>query len=567
MRLPRASGLLLHPTSLPSRFGIGDLGPSAEDFLDLLKQTGQRWWQILPLGPTGFGHSPYQSYSSFAGNPLLISPERLADDGLLAPSDWSGLPDFPEDRVDFDAVIPAKERLLRRAFANARPLPHGFADYVEAQAAWLEDYALFMALKESHGAAPWYDWGLALVTRNPAALRRARKALAESVRYYQFVQFLFDRQWRAFRAECETRRIGLIGDLPIYVAQDCADVWARPDLFWLDEHGRPTVVAGVPPDYFAATGQLWGNPLYRWDAHEKDQFAWWTTRLKAQTDRVDLVRLDHFRGFEAYWEVPADAPTAVDGRWAKGPGTSFLEAVKNGLGDLPIVAEDLGDITAEVYALRDRFDLPGMRVLQFGFSGEPGTDFHLPYRYHDHCIAYTGTHDNDTTVGWFSTPLEGTPEHRAETLAQRVFARNVVGSPGDEIQWGVIRAVHSSVADTAIVPVQDVLGLGGEARMNVPGRAMGNWGWRIRPGQVRPQALARLAEMTAVYGRWNGTPPSRYGPPHLARAETTAALSAPAGLELSSEKTAVEAPPTPESTKRRTKKVVKTKRPAKRRQS
>ena len=555
MRLPRASGLLLHPTSLPGRFGIGDLGPSARDFLDLLTRTGQRWWQILPLGPTGHGNSPYQSYSSFAGNPLLISPEGLADEGWLMPADWSEFPEFPDDRVDFDAVIPAKERLLRRAFANAGTLPREFPDYVAAQSAWLDDYALFMSLKESHGGAPWYEWEPGLVTRDPSALQKARQALAEPIRYYQFIQFVFDRQWQALRAECATRRIGLIGDLPIYVAHDCADVWARPDLFWLDARGRPTVVAGVPPDYFAATGQLWGNPLYRWDVHEKENFAWWTTRLKAQTDRLDLVRLDHFRGFEAYWEVPADAPTAVGGRWAKGPGTSFLEAVKAGLGGLPIVAEDLGDITAEVYALRDRFDLPGMRVLQFGFSGEPGTDFHLPYTYINHCIAYTGTHDNDTTVGWFTSPLAGTAAQRAETIAQRVFAAKVVGSNSDEVHWDVIRAALSSVADTVIIPVQDVLGLGGAARMNVPGRAAGNWGWRLRPGQVRPQAASELAELTAVYGRWNGTPPARLAPPHLSHAEAASPSSVPAGLELSSEKLAH--PPLPVAAKAKPKRAIK----------
>lgn len=474
MRLPRASGLLLHPTSLPSRFGVGDLGPGAREFLDVLVEAGQRWWQILPLGPTGYGNSPYQSYSSYAGNPLLISPERLADDGLLGPADWADMPEFPEDRVDFDAVIPAKERLLRRAFENAGLLPDGFDDFVAANAGWLDDYALFMALKESHGGAAWFDWPHPLVTRDPDALAQAREELADQVRYFQFVQYVFDRQWRDFHAECHRREVGLIGDLPIFVAQDSADVWARPDLFWLDDAGRPTFVAGVPPDYFAATGQLWGNPLYRWEAHEAEGFAWWIARLKAQTDRLDYVRLDHFRGFEAYWEIPAGSPTAVGGRWAKGPGTAFLEAVRVGLGGLPIVAEDLGDITAEVYALRDRFELPGMRVFQFGFSGEPGTDFHLPYSYVNHCIAYTGTHDNDTTVGWFTSMPQGTPEQRAETLAQRSFARRLVGGTGDEIHWDVIRAVHASVADTVIIPLQDVLGLGGAARMNVPGRADGN---------------------------------------------------------------------------------------------
>ncbi len=407
-----------------------------------------------------------------------------------------------------------------------------------------------MALKESHEGRAWYDWEPELVVRDESALAKARKKHAESVRYYQFVQFLFDRQWHAMRAECQARGIGLIGDLPIYVAQDCADVWARPDLFQLDERGRSTAVAGVPPDYFAETGQLWGNPLYDWPAHQNERFAWWIDRLKAQTLRVDLVRLDHFRGFEAYWEVAAGAPTAVHGRWAKGPGTAFLEAVRDGLHGLPIVAEDLGDITAEVYALRDRFDLPGMRVLQFGFSGEPGTEFHLPYSYINHCIAYTGTHDNDTTLGWFTSPLTGTAEHRAETLAQRAFAKKAVGATScDDVYWAVVRALFASVADTAIVPLQDILGLGGAARMNVPGRPEGNWNWRLRAGQLRPSARERLAELTGVSGRWNGVPVARYGPPHLSRVVTTtpaptaAPTTVPAGLELSSTK--VEALPEP----------------------
>ena len=413
MRLPRASGILLHPTSLPGRFGIGDLGPAAVEFLDVLVETGQRWWQILPVGPTGYGNSPYQSYSSYAGNPPLISPERLLDDGLLSASDWADYPRFPDDRVEFDAVIAAKDRLLRCAFAGFTPRPKAFTRFVEENAAWLDDFALFMALKESHGGRAWYDWEPKLVTRDPASIARARDDLAESVAYFQFLQYVFDEQWRALRAACESRAIGIIGDLPIFVAPDSADVWSRPDLFWLDEKGRATVVAGVPPDYFSPVGQLWGNPLYKWEAHQAEGFAWWISRLQAQTRRVDLVRLDHFRGFEAYWEIPAGSKTAENGRWAMGPGTAFLEALRNSLGSLPIVAEDLGDITTEVHALRDRFGLPGMRVMQFGFSGEPGTEFHLPYSFINHCLAYPGTHDNDTTVGWFTAPPSGDSAERA----------------------------------------------------------------------------------------------------------------------------------------------------------
>ncbi len=531
MRYPRSSGLLLHPTSLPGRFGIGDLGPSAHEFVDILAENGQRWWQILPLGPTGYGNSPYQSYSSYAGNPLLISPERLAIEGLLTPGDWADYPRFSDDSVEFDAVIAAKDDLLRRAFARFKLSSNPFKEFIAREASWLDDYALFMALKEAHQGMAWYDWEPELVIRRPAALARARKALSKSMRYYQFIQYEFARHWQAVRDACNARSIGIIGDLPIFVAQDSADVWSRPDLFWLDVRGRPTCVAGVPPDYFAATGQLWGNPLYRWEAHASEDFAWWLSRLQAQLARVDLLRLDHFRGFQAYWEVPAGSPTAEGGRWVTAPGEAFLRAIRDSLNALPIVAEDLGDITPDVLALRDQFELPGMRVMQFGFSGDPGTEFHLPYSYVNHCIAYTGTHDNETTVGWFTAPVNGNPQDCVRIEAERAYALRLLGSRGYEVHWDVIRAAFTSVADTVIVPLQDVLGLGTVARMNVPGRPEGNWGWRFRAGQIRPEIQARLAELTAVSGRWNGSPPSHYGPPRGASAHhpaTTLAPSAPA---------------------------------------
>lgn len=567
MRLSRSSGILLHPTSLPSGFGIGDVGPTALEFLDILAEAGQRWWQILPLGPTGFGNSPYQSYSSFAGNPLLISPERLAEAGWLSPADWADYPSLPEDRVDFDAVIPAKDRLLRLAFENFKPPPPDFTTFVEQNAAWLDDYALFMALKERNGGVPWYDWGASLVRREPQALERWRETLDGSVRYYQFVQFAFAKQWRALRQACQARGLSILGDLPIFVAQDSADVWARPDLFCLDDRGRPTVVAGVPPDAFAPeNGQLWGNPLYHWPAHAAEKYAWWISRIKAQTDRMDLIRLDHFRGFEAYWEIPAASPTAAHGRWALGPGTAFFEAVCEGLGGLPLVAEDLGDITQEVYALRDRFNLPGMRVLQFGLEGTPGTDFHLPFSYVNHCIAYTGTHDNDTTVGWFAQRPKGSAAARAYLQAQRSYARKLVGSSGDEVHWDVIRAALGSVADTVLLPLQDVLGLGSAARMNVPGQPTGNWSWRFRPGQVRSQSRARLAELTAVTGRWNGNIPDQYAPPRPPSSEvptTTAAPSAaptdtlPTKTRTSSRARGISAPRCPAKGKKTTRKAGK----------
>ena len=517
MRLPRAGGILLHPTSLPSRFGIGGLGPEAHAFVDFLIETGQRWWQMLPLGPTGFGNSPYQSHSSYAGNTLLISPELLLEDGWLSPKDWDDYPKLPEDVVDFDAVTEAKERLFRRAFERFRPDQLDFEAFRQDSAHWLDDYALYMALKEAHCGAPWYNWGPELVKREPRTIARQRAKLGEAILYYQFVQYAFARQWQRLRESCQAGNVHLIGDLPIFVAQDSADVWARPELFLLDEYGLPTVVAGVPPDYFSETGQLWGNPLYNWEVHANEKFAWWLARMRATLERVDLVRLDHFRGFEAFWEVPAGSETAATGRWALGPGTAFLEALREGLGGLPLIAEDLGEITAEVEALRDRFELPGMKILQFAFSGDPGADNNLPHKFINHCIAYTGTHDNDTTVGWFTRSDAATTQSRAQVEAERAFVRRYLGSLGDAIHWDMIRLAMASVADTVIIPMQDILGLGSSARMNVPGRAEGNWGWRLRREQLDEVVRNRLADVTAAYYRWNAPVaeiPEPFRPPY-----------------------------------------------------
>ena len=523
MRLPRRSGVLLHPTSLPGRFGIGDLGPAAEAFVGFLADAGQRWWQILPLGPTGHGHSPYQSHSSIAGNRLLISPEWLAEDGLLTPEDWRDLPEFPEGFVAFDAVAEAKDALLRTAFARFDPGRADFRSFDDREGDWLDDYALYVALKAAHGGRAWYDWEPRLARREPEALAEAREAHAEEIAYQKFLQYAFARQWDRLRALCHERRIGMIGDLPIFVAQDSADVWTRPDLFELDAGGRPTHVAGVPPDYFCETGQLWGNPLYRWDAHAAEGYAWWIARLRGTTDRVDLVRLDHFRGFEAYWAVRADEPTAIDGEWRPAPGAEFLEAAREALGGLPLIAEDLGVITPEVDALRDAAGLPGMRILQFAFGDDDKANDYLPCHYIPHCVVYTGTHDNDTTVGWFHGSEGNTTQPPEILAAERAFVRRYLGTTGEAIHWDMIRLALNSVADTVILPLQDLLGLGSEARMNVPGRAEGNWTWRFAPGALGADVRDRLADLTVVYDRWNG----QSVPPHLHRL-TPQALAAKA---------------------------------------
>jgi 4-alpha-glucanotransferase len=495
VRFPRSSGVLLHPSSLPGRFGIGDLGPGAHRFVDELAQAGQAVWQVLPLGPTGYGDSPYQCFSAFAGNPLLASPEALAADGLLDPADLAGAPDFPAHEVDYGWVIPWKRALLERAAARfPRHAPAArraeFATWCERHAAWLEPFALFMALKDAHGGAAWCDWPAALRRGEPAALTAARGAHAARLDAQRFAQWVFFRQWGALRAHAHARGIAIMGDAPIFVAYDSADVWSRPDLFHLDEAGRPTVVAGVPPDYFSETGQLWGNPLYRWDVLEAEGYAWWIERVRATLALVDRVRLDHFIGFTRCWEVPADAEDARGGRFQPGPGAALFEALERALGDLPIVAEDLGVLTPEVEALRDRFAFPGMKILQFAFGGAIDSAF-LPHAYPANCVAYTGTHDNDTTRGWWSSAAPSEREHLRRYLGREV------GDPA----WDLLRLGMASVADTCIAPAQDLLSLGGEARMNFPGRPAGNWAWRLRAEGLGEGVQAGLRELAEVYGR------------------------------------------------------------------
>jgi 4-alpha-glucanotransferase len=518
MRLPRASGVLLHPTSLPGRHGIGDLGPEAHAFVDFLASTGQRWWQMLPLGPTGYGNSPYQSLSSFAGNPLLIDLDGLVKKGWLDEKAFPADPGLPADSVNFDAVAALKDVALRLAFERFQKAddPH-FVEFLTANGAWLDDYVFYQALKDNHGGLPWYEWEPELVTRDPSACAHWRERLADGIRYHEFVQYIFDAQWRELRANCLEKGVMLIGDLPIFVAHDSADVWARPELFYLNKSGQPLVVAGVPPDYFSATGQLWGNPLYRWEAHAAEDYSWWVARLRELLRRVDLVRIDHFRGFEAYWEIPAGSATAETGRWVAGPGAKFFEAIRRKLGSLPMIAEDLGLITPGVEALRDEFGLPGMRVLQFAFGPDEGAEKYLPHRYVPNCFVYTGTHDNDTTRGWFGSIELATAQPLEDSRAERIFVHRYANSTGDEIHWDLIRLAFESVADTVIIPMQDILGLDSRARMNFPGKAEGNWRWRFQKDQIDARDRGRLAEFTAVYSRWNGAIPTdldpRYRPP------------------------------------------------------
>ena len=493
----RQLGVLLHPTSLPGIYGIGELGDHAVAFLEWAASAGVRVWQVLPLNPPGYGASPYGCLSSFAGNPLLISPQRLMLDGLLAPDDVASVPRFADDRVEFDRVGEYKFTLLRTAWSRFQTRAgQQWRDELDAfvaapeQRAWLDDYAVFMTLKERAGGKPWWLWEEPLRMRDAEALERVRSDEAEEIRFWQYIQFVFFRQWEVIRDAAHARGIRIMGDVPIYVATDSADVWANRELFHLDEHGAPTVVAGVPPDYFSASGQRWGNPLYRWDVMREQQYRWWVERIRTNLRMADFIRLDHFRGFEAYWEIPADEPTAVHGRWMPGPGVALFDAIREELGTLPLVAEDLGFITEDVHDLRKTIDVPGMKVLQFAFDGTDSP--HLPHAFECRTVVYTGTHDNDTAQGWF----ENAPaEHRDDALTY-------LGCTGaDDIAWAFIRSACTSVAELAIVPVQDILALGSEGRMNTPGAETGNWTWRLRAGALTHEHAAKLRRLAAVTRR------------------------------------------------------------------
>jgi 4-alpha-glucanotransferase len=492
----RASGVLLHLTSLPSPYGIGDVGPTAYTWVDNLVRAGQGWWQVLPLGPTGYGNSPYQSPSSFAANSLLISPDLLAQDGLLGPGDCSG-PRFPAGEVDYEAVIPFKNRLLERAWANfqsgARPdLRSPFDQYCRAETHWLEDYALFVALKGRYANGSYLGWPADLVRREPTALERARRELAGALDRVRFEQFLAARQWKALKEYANGKGLRLLGDLPIFVSPDSADVWSDPQFFLLDAQCRPRVVAGVPPDYFSRQGQLWGNPLYNWEALRRTGYRWWVDRLQALLGHLDLVRLDHFRAFEAAWHVPAGEATAEQGQWVPGPGADFFRQVRLALGGLPLVAEDLGMITQAVRDLRDQVKLPGMRVLHFAFDGMHDNPF-LPHHYVQNTVVYTGTHDNDTTRGWYAT----LPDYQRHNLWNYLGRQ----TNDQEVAWDLIRLASMSIAALAVFPLQDLLSLGTEARMNRPGQPEGNWRWRFTPDMPVGSALERLRDLTEKANR------------------------------------------------------------------
>ncbi len=497
--MQRAAGILLHPTSLPGPHGLGDLGPGARAFADWLARAGQSWWQVLPIHPVGQGNSPYSGGSAFAGEPRLISLLDLVDDGLLTRHEVGEV--LPAERADYTGAWALRDRLLRRARDRFGP-DAAYAHFKATSAHWLDDYALFEALRAAHGTN-WTHWPVPLRGHDPSALARARRELASEIALVEFQQFLFARQWQRLREHCRERGIRLIGDIPIFVAHDSADVWAHPLYFCVDEHGEPTYVAGVPPDYFSETGQRWGNPLYVWQRLAQDGYRWWIDRLRVLATRFDLVRLDHFIGFVRFWEIPASEPTAVNGRYVPGPGEPFFAAVRAALGGLPFIVEDLGEVTPEVRALRDRLGLPGMRVFQFGFGEDVQAVEFKPHHYVPNCVAYTGTHDNDTIAGWFD---QAGPRSAEQHASERAAAIEYLAGPGATALPGsphreILRALYASVAHTVIAPMQDILGLPSEARMNTPGEAEGNWMWRLAEGALSDALASELRALARVYER------------------------------------------------------------------
>lgn len=497
MQFERSAGILLHPTSLPGKYGIGDLGNEAFRFVDFLKNAGQKIWQVFPLGPTGYGDSPYQCFSAFAGNPLLVSPDKLMEDGFLTKDDLNHPPTSDPAKVDFGSVINYKKSILQRAFNNFKKDSNGlegdFNKFCKAHEEWLDDFSLFMALKAYHKGEVWSGWEKGLVHRTPKAINEWTKKLSDEILYHKFVQFNFFRQWKAVREYTNKAGIKIVGDMPIFIAYDSADLWANKEEFTVDKAGKLTFIAGVPPDYFSATGQLWGNPLYKWDLMEKNDFLWWRKRFASLLETVDIIRIDHFRGFAAYWKIPGGSKTAEPGKWIKAPGEKLFNIVKKHLGDLPILAEDLGVITPDVEALRDHFDFPGMKVLQFAFGDGMERKF-LPHNFVPNCVVYTGTHDNDTTKAYFQKEKEkdgGIFEH----------AQKYLNYFGDDILTELIRTAYASVAVFVIIPMQDILNLGGEARMNFPSTLGGNWSWRFTWDQINENLTKHYYGLANLYER------------------------------------------------------------------
>ena len=494
MNIERSAGILLHPTSLPGKFGIGDLGPSAYHFVEFLKAAGQTLWQVFPLGPTGYGDSPYQCFSAFAGNPLLISPEFLHRDGLLSDADLAHPHKYNAHKIDFGAVIEHKTKLLRKAFnhfSKSKNISDECKEFCSKNEYWLEDYALFMAAKSHHGGVQWTEWDASIAFRKD--LISWKEKLADEIKYQKFVQYTFHKQWSSLREFVHQNGIKIIGDLPIFIAYDSADLWANKELFTVRKDGSLEFVAGVPPDYFSATGQLWGNPLYKWKEMEKDDFLWWKRRISNLLTMVDIVRIDHFRGFDAYWEIPGDAETAINGRWVKAPGHKLFNAIKKSLGVLPIIAEDLGVITDSVEELRDHFDFPGIKIIQFGL-GEDGDKKFLPHNHIKNCVVHTGSHDNETTHGFLESE-----RHKNSGIYE--WAQKYFNYYGDNLTYELIRAAYQSPANICVIPMQDILNLGNEARMNYPGRPGGNWTWRFTWNQVSNDLASWYKEMTVMFER------------------------------------------------------------------
>ena len=508
MPFARSSGILLHPTSLPGPYGVGDFGPEAYRFLDFLHAAGQKLWQVLPLNPTGYGDSPFQCFSANAGNPLLLSIDRLRDQELLSLEDLAATPDFPAEHVDFEAAVHFKTALLTKAttafFASGSTEAQGeYRQFCIDNAQWLDDFAVFMAVKNAMGGVSWTKWPEDISSRQPDAIAEWSSRLAKEIQTIKYWQFEFFRQWQDLRKYAHEHGIQIIGDIPIYVAHDSADVWTNRKFFCLDERGTPLKVAGVPPDYFSATGQLWGNPIYNWPLLEKTGFRWWIDRFRSAMRLYDIMRIDHFRGFEAYWEVPGTDTTAVNGQWIKGPGAALFRVLEKELGTLPVIAENLGKITPEVEAIRHEFGFPGMAILQFGFGTDEQAPTFRPHALVRELVAYTGTHDNDTIMGWWrSTGDAGDSVSTAQDIEnEHNFARKYLNFHDEPVNWAFIRAVLASVANTAIVPLQDLLGLGREARMNLPGTSSGNWRWRARLGVFTAELAEQLKELTLLYER------------------------------------------------------------------